>query len=99
MNNASSRISSAAESGGDAAREVFGNAKESIYEAGDAVRKAARETANDAVKAGREQAGRAVGAAQDAAYSISSYVRAKPVEAALIGLSGLLLASLLLRRR
>lgn len=110
MNNGSARVSNTAEHGAEATREAFGNVRDSISEAGDAVRRAARETAQETLKAGRHQAGRAVdaahdagqraaGVAQNAASSVSSYIRAKPVEAALIGLSGLLLASLLMRRR
>jgi ElaB/YqjD/DUF883 family membrane-anchored ribosome-binding protein len=60
---------------------------------------AARETAREAMKVGQAQAARAADVAQDAAQSITSYVRARPIEAALIGLGGLVIASLLLRRR
>jgi ElaB/YqjD/DUF883 family membrane-anchored ribosome-binding protein len=99
MSHTSARISDIANGGTEALRETYGSARESIHDAGDAVRAAARETAREAVKAGRAQAGRAADVAQDAAHSVSSYIRARPVEAALIGLGGLVIASLLLRRR
>ena len=104
------RMSSATNAGSDVAHEVFGNAKEGLSEAGDAVRKAARETVKEAASYGREQADVAYGAAQDAAKAAQEtaakvanttarYVREKPVQAVLLGLGGLLLARLLFRRR
>jgi ribosomal protein L18 len=58
-----------------------------------------RETFNEAAAYGRESADRAYGAAQDVGRSVAAYVREKPVHAALIGLGGLMLASILFRRR
>ena len=87
------------EQAADTAREAFNTTRESFSEAGDAVKKAARAGAKDAAAYGREGADRAYVAAQDVGRSVATYVREKPVHAALIGLGGLMLASLLFRRR
>jgi len=99
MNSATGRMSNAMESGAEAAREAFADTRESMGEARDAMQKAARETLREAKTYGRKNAARAYDAAQDTAKSILDYVNEKPVQAALIGLGGLLLAGLLLRRR
>jgi len=83
----------------DAARDAFNTTRESFNEAGDAVRKAARAGAKEAAAYGREGADRAYGAAQDVGRSLATYVKERPVHAALIGLGGLMLASMLFRRR
>src|SRR5882724_6745249 len=83
----------------DAARDAFDTTRESFNEAGDAVRKAARAGAKEAAAYGREGADRAYAAAQDVGRSLTAYVKEKPVHAALIGLGGLMLASMLFRRR
>ena len=83
----------------DAARDAFDTTRESLNEAGDAVRKAARVGAKEAAAYGREGADRAYGAAQDVGRSLATYVKERPVHAALIGLGGVMLASLLFRRR
>ena len=93
--NTSAKIDHAA----DAARDAFNTTRESFGEAGDAVRKAARVGAKEAAAYGREGADRAYAAAQDVGASVSAYVRDKPVQAVLIGLGGLVLASMLFRRR
>jgi ElaB/YqjD/DUF883 family membrane-anchored ribosome-binding protein len=84
-------------------RESFNDAskaaRESLSDTGDAVRKAARVGAKEAAAYGREGADRAYAAAQDFGASVSAYVREKPVQAALIGIGGLMLASMLFRRR
>src|SRR5438045_3317318 len=87
------------EQAADTARDAFNTTRESLNEAGEAVRKAARVGAKEAAAYGREGAGRAYGAAQDVSRSVSAYIRERPVEAALIGIGGLVIASMLLRRR
>jgi ElaB/YqjD/DUF883 family membrane-anchored ribosome-binding protein len=83
----------------DAARDAFNTTRESFGEASDAVRKAARVGAKEAVAYGKDGADRAYAAAQDLGASVSAYVRQKPVQAALIGIGGLVIASMLFRRR
>mgnify|MGYP001602848176 CR=1 FL=1 len=83
----------------DAARDAFNTTRENLHEAGDAVRKAARAGAKEAAAYGREGADRAYATAQDVGRSLSAYIKEKPVHAALIGLGGLMLASMLFRRR
>lgn len=93
------QMSNAVDSGAKAAREAYNDSRESIAEAGEAVRKAARDTLHNASQAGRKSAARAYDAAEVGARSVMGYVNEKPVQAALIGIGGILLASLLLRRR
>jgi vacuolar-type H+-ATPase subunit H len=99
MTNTTARFTNAASSGVEAARDAFSDTRDSIGEAGDAMRKAAKDTVREAKSYGRENAGKAVDAAQDLGQAIMSYASKKPVQAALIGVGGLLLASLILRRR
>jgi len=87
------------EQAADVARDAFNTTRESFNEAGEAVRKAARVGAKEAAAYGRDSADRAYSVAQDASRSVSAYIRQRPVEAALIGIGGLVIASLLLRRR
>ncbi len=99
MSNTNGRIGAAAENAADTAREAFQATRESFTDANDAVRKAAKVGAKEAAAYGREGADRAYAAAQDVGRSLSNYVREKPVHAALIGIGGLMLASMLFRRR
>jgi ElaB/YqjD/DUF883 family membrane-anchored ribosome-binding protein len=87
------------EQAADTARDAFNTTRDTFNEAGDAVRKAARAGAKEAAAYGREGADRAYSAAQDVGRTLSAYVKEKPVHAALIGLGGLMLASMLFRRR
>jgi ElaB/YqjD/DUF883 family membrane-anchored ribosome-binding protein len=86
-------------SGMEAARESMNQAGERIDEATRDARKAASEKLHDAASYGRQQAGDALDAAQGLARSASRYAKENPGQAILIGLGGLLLASLLFRRR
>jgi len=104
--NTNGKIEQAADTARDAfntaresTRDAFNATRESMGEAGDAVRKAARTGAKEAAAYGREGADRAYAAAQDVGRSLSAYIKEKPVHAALIGLGGLMLASMLFRRR
>jgi ElaB/YqjD/DUF883 family membrane-anchored ribosome-binding protein len=99
MTNASGQMANAMDNGAKVARDAFGETRESIGEAGEALRKAARETAKEAKEYGRQNAARAIGATEDAARSVLGYINERPVQAAMIGIGGLLLAGLLLRRR
>ena len=99
MNSTTGRISDMAGNGAEAAREAFANTRESLGEAGEAARKAAKATLKDAKAYGRENAGKAYDAAGDATRSISAYIQEKPVQAGLIALGGLLVASMLFRGR
>lgn len=106
MSNTNGRIEQAADTARDAfnttrenARDAFNSTRESLGEASDAVRKAAKVGAKEAAAYGRENADRAYAAAQDVGRSVSAYIKEKPVHAALIGLGGLMLASMLFRRR
>jgi ElaB/YqjD/DUF883 family membrane-anchored ribosome-binding protein len=94
----------------DAARDAYATTRDSFNEASkaardgfnessEAVRKAARVGAKEAAAYGRENADRVYATAQDVGRSVSEYIREKPVQAALIGLGGLVLASMLFRRR
>jgi ElaB/YqjD/DUF883 family membrane-anchored ribosome-binding protein len=87
------------EQAADVARDTFNTTREHLGEAGEAARKAARAGAKEAAAYGREGADRAYVAAQDVGRSVAAYVREKPVHAALIGVGGLMLASMLFRRR
>ena len=99
MASMSSNTNGRIEQAADAARDTFNTTRETFNEAGEAVRKAARVGAKEAAAYGREGADLAYGAAQDVGRSVAAYVREKPVHAALIGLGGLMLASMLFRRR
>ncbi|HVZ01967.1 MAG TPA: hypothetical protein VHA35_20850 [Dongiaceae bacterium] len=96
---ATSSTNGRVEQAADAARDAFNTTRESFSEAGEAVRKAARVGAKEAAAYGRENADRAYAAAQDVGRSLAAYVKERPVQSALIGLGGLLLASMLFRRR
>jgi vacuolar-type H+-ATPase subunit H len=85
--------------GMEATRDALHHAGEQIDEATRDARKSAAEGVRSAATYGREQAGEALDAAENLARSAARYAREKPVQAALIGLGGLLLASLLFRRR
>jgi ElaB/YqjD/DUF883 family membrane-anchored ribosome-binding protein len=85
--------------GGEAARDALNHAGERIDEATRDARKAASEKLHDAAAYGRQHAGEALDAAQGMARSATRYARENPGQAILIGLGGLLLASLLFRRR
>jgi ElaB/YqjD/DUF883 family membrane-anchored ribosome-binding protein len=85
--------------GMEAGREAFNHASERIDEATRDFRKNAAEGVKQAAAQGRVYANEALDVAEDLARSTGRYVREKPVQAALIGLGGLLLASLLFRRR
>jgi ElaB/YqjD/DUF883 family membrane-anchored ribosome-binding protein len=87
------------ENAADAARDALNTTRDSFNDASDAVRKAARVGAKEAAAYGRENADRAYAAAQDVGRSVSAYVKEKPVQSVLIGLGGLVLASMLFRRR
>jgi len=103
MTDHAGRMSNMAQNGAaearDAARDAYSQARETVSEAGDTLRKAARSTAREAAAYGKENADRAYAAAQDVGRSVSRYISERPVEAALIGIGGLVIASLLLRRR
>ena len=99
MSSVSSTTNGKVEHAADAARDAFNTSRESFSEASDAVRKAARVGAKEAAAYGREGADRAYSAAQDVGRSLSAYVKERPVQAALIGIGGLMLASMLFRRR
>ncbi len=85
--------------GMEAARETLNQAGERIDEATRDTRKAASEKLQGAAAYGRQHAGEALDAAQGLARSASRYAKENPGQAILIGLGGLLLASLLFRRR
>ena len=83
----------------EATREAVNHAGERIDEATRDARKAASEKLHEGAAYARQHAGEAVDAAQSLAKSASKYARENPGQAILIGLGGLLLASLLFRRR
>ena len=85
--------------GMEAARETVNQASERIDEATRDARKAASEKLHDAAAYSRQHAGEALDAAQGLARSAGRYAKENPGQAILIGLGGLLLASLLFRRR
>jgi ribosomal protein L18 len=99
MASMSSTTNGRIEQAADTARDAFEATRESVSEARDAVRKAARTGAKEAAAFGRDGADRAYSAAQDVGQSVAAYIKEKPVHAALIGLGGLMLASMLFRRR
>lgn len=85
--------------GMESARDALNHAGERIDEATHDARKAASEKLHDAAAYGRQHAGEALDAAQGLAKSVNRFARENPGQAVLIGLGGLLLASLLFRRR
>lgn len=85
--------------GVEAAREAINQAGEQIDAATREARKTASETLHGASAYGRRQAGEAIEAAQGLARTAGRYAQENPGQAILIGLGGLLLASLLFRRR
>jgi ElaB/YqjD/DUF883 family membrane-anchored ribosome-binding protein len=110
MASMSSTTNGKVEHAADAARDAFNTtrdsfndasktARENFNDASDAVKKAARVGAKEAAAYGRENADRAYATAQDVGRSVQAYIKEKPVHAALIGLGGLMLASMLFRRR
>jgi ElaB/YqjD/DUF883 family membrane-anchored ribosome-binding protein len=86
-------------SGVEAARDTFNQASERVDEATRDARKAASEKLQDAAAYGKQHAGEALDAAQGLARSAGRYAKENPGQAILIGLGGLLLASLWFRRR
>jgi len=85
--------------GMEAARDTLNQAGERIDEATRGARRTAAETAQEAASYGRKQASEAIDVAEGFARSATKYARENPGQAILIGLGGLLLASLLFRRR
>jgi len=85
--------------GMEAARDTLNHAGEQIDEATRGARKAASEKFQEAASAARQHGGEALDAAQGFAKSVNRYARENPGQAILIGLGGLLVASLLFRRR
>jgi ElaB/YqjD/DUF883 family membrane-anchored ribosome-binding protein len=85
--------------GMEATRDAVNQAGERIDEATRDTRKAASEKLREGAAYARQHAGEAADTAQNLAKSASKYARENPGQAILIGLGGLLLASLLFRRR
>ena len=83
----------------ESTRDALNQAGERIEEATRGARKAASEGLSEAASFSREQAGEAYDAARSAAKATGRYVRENPMQAVMIGLGGLLLASLLFKRR
>jgi ElaB/YqjD/DUF883 family membrane-anchored ribosome-binding protein len=94
-----STTSSKMGNGMEATRDALNHAGDRIDEATRDARKAASEKLHDGAAYARQHAGEAVDAAQSFARSAGRYARENPGQAILIGLGGLLLASLLFRRR
>ena len=84
---------------GEAARDTINQAGERIDEATREARKVASEKLQGAAAYGKQHAGEALDAAQGLARSAGRYAKENPGQAILIGLGGLLLASLFFRRR
>jgi ElaB/YqjD/DUF883 family membrane-anchored ribosome-binding protein len=84
---------------GEAARDTLNQAGERIDEATRDARKVASEKLQGAAAYGKQHAGEALDAAQGLARSAGRYAKENPGQAILIGLGGLLLASLFFRRR
>jgi ElaB/YqjD/DUF883 family membrane-anchored ribosome-binding protein len=95
MNTTTNKIGNGMES----ARETFSHASERIDDATRDTRKAAAEKLNEGAAYARQHAGEALEAAQGLAKSATRYAKENPGQAILIGLGGLLVASLLFRRR
>lgn len=85
--------------GMEASRDALHHAGEQIDEATRGARRQASETLHHAAAEGRRRAGDALDAAQSAARTAGRYARENPTQTILLGLGGLLLASLLFRRR
>jgi len=85
--------------GMETARETMHQTSDRIDEATRDARKAASEKLSEGTAYARQHAGEALETAQGLARSASRYARENPGQAILIGLGGLLLASLLFRRR
>jgi ElaB/YqjD/DUF883 family membrane-anchored ribosome-binding protein len=83
----------------EAARETFNHASERIDDATRDTRKAAAEKLNEGAAYAKQHAGEALEAAQGLAKTATRYAKENPGQAILIGLGGLLVASLLFRRR
>jgi len=94
-----STIGSKASNGAETVRDAAQQAGERLDEATRGARKAAGETWNDAAAYGKQHGREAYDAAQGLARSAGRYARENPTQAILIGLGGLLLASLWFRRR
>jgi ElaB/YqjD/DUF883 family membrane-anchored ribosome-binding protein len=86
-------------SGMEATRDAINQAGERIDEATRDTRKAASEKMHEGAAYARQHAGDALDVAQGLAKSAGRYARENPGQAILIGLGGLLLASLFFRRR
>jgi ElaB/YqjD/DUF883 family membrane-anchored ribosome-binding protein len=85
--------------GMEAARDTLSHASERVDEATRDTRKAAAEKMQEGAAYARQHAGEALDAAQGLAKSAGRYARENPGQAILIGLAGLLVASLFFRRR
>jgi ElaB/YqjD/DUF883 family membrane-anchored ribosome-binding protein len=83
----------------EATREAVNQVGEGIDEATRDARKAASEKMQEGAAYARQHAGEALETAQGLAKSAGRYARENPAQAILIGLGGLLLASLFFRRR
>ena len=92
-------ISKTVGNGMEEARDALNHAGERIEETTRDARKAASEKLHGAAAAGRQHASEAYDTADRLARSAGRYARDNPGQAILIGLGGLLLASLLFRRR
>ena len=92
-------IGSKASNRAESVREAAQQAGERFDEATRGARKAAGETWQEAAAYGRQHGREAYDAAQGLARSAGRYARENPMQAILIGLGGLLVASLLFRRR
>ncbi len=99
MNTTGNTAGKMAGNGMEAARETFNHASERIDEATRDARKVASEKVHEGAAYARQHAGEAMDAAQSFARSASRYAKENPGQAVLIGLGGLLLASLIFRRR
>jgi len=84
-------------SGMETARETFNQAGDRIDEATRDARKAASEKLQGAAAYGKQHAGEAIDAAQGLARTAGKYAKENPGQAILIGLGGLLLASMWFR--
>jgi ElaB/YqjD/DUF883 family membrane-anchored ribosome-binding protein len=91
MTSVTGRVTDAMSDGAEAAKDAFAETREGMGHAREAMQKAKA--------VGRKNAAKAYEAAEGTARSVIEYINEKPVQAALIGIGGLLLASLLFRRR
>jgi ElaB/YqjD/DUF883 family membrane-anchored ribosome-binding protein len=85
--------------GMETTRDALNQAGERIDEATSEARKATSEKLHEGAAYARQHAGEALDAAQGLAKSAGRYARENPGQAILIGLAGLLVASLFFRRR